>query len=367
MMAGLSGEPTNTCSISFGDPQYNEAEFAAQVAERYRTNHFVKQVEPDDCFDLVDKLATIYDEPYADSSAIPTYRVCELARKRVTVALSGDGGDESFAGYRRYRWQVYEERVRSVLAQFIRGPLFGLLGSVYPKADWAPRIVRAKSTFQQLAKNSLAGYLHCVAVVPDHIRARLFNSAFRRELQGYRAIEVLSEQARCAPTKHPLSLAQYLDMKTYLPGDILTKVDRASMAHSLEVRVPVLDHELVEWVSRLPPEFKLKGRQTKYIFKKALRPFLTEQVLYRAKMGFAVPISAWFRGPLRERVRHAVLGSTLIESGFFDAAYLKQLVDQHQSGTRDHGPTLWSLLMFESFLRQTFHAKRSQAKTNSQE
>ncbi len=351
MMAGLSKEPVNTCSISFGDPAFNEAQFAAQVAERYHTRHRVEQVEPDD-FDLIDRLARLYDEPYADSSAMPTYRVCQLARRQVTVALSGDGGDENFAGYRRYRWHLYEERVRSLLPQSIRGPLFGLLGAIYPKADWAPKMFRAKTTFQALARNTLEGYFDSVSVLADPLRARLFSPAFQRELQGYQAVEVLRRHARNSPTDNPLSRAQYLDMKTYLPGDILTKVDRASMAHSLEVRVPLLDHELVEWISGLPTDFKHKDGQGKYIFKKALQPYLSNDILYRPKMGFSIPLASWFRGPLRQRLRDAVLGPVLADSGLFDRDFLARLVNEHQSGRRDHSAPLWSVLMFEAFHRR---------------
>ena len=196
----------------------------------------------------------LYDEPYADSSAIPTYRVCELARREVTVALSGDGGDESFAGYRRYRWHAYEERVRAMLPQSLRRPVFGTLGALYPKLDWAPKVLRAKSTFQALARDSMEGYLHSVSILPGTMRSRMFSADFDRELQGYRALEVFRAHASAGQVDHPLSLVQYLDFKTYLPGDILTKVDRASMAHSLEVRVPLLDHEFVEWVAGLDPE-----------------------------------------------------------------------------------------------------------------
>ncbi|MDX1251045.1 MAG: amidotransferase 1, exosortase A system-associated [Gammaproteobacteria bacterium] len=350
MMAGLSKEPVNTCSISFGDPQFDEARHAQEVAERYHTRHYVERVDADD-YDLIDRLAALYDEPYADSSALPTYRVCELARKRVTVALSGDGGDENFAGYRRYRWHTYEDRLRSLLPDIVRKPLFGTMGRVYPKADWAPKVLRAKTTFEALARDSVEGYFHGVSVMSDAMRARLFSAGLRRELQGYQAIEVMRDHARHAPD-HPLSKVQYLDMKTYLVGDILTKVDRASMAHALEVRVPLLDHELVEWVSGLPPEMKLKGREGKHIFKKALEPHLSDNILYRPKMGFSVPLASWFRGPLRERVRDAVLGPALADSGIFDQAFLRQLVDQHQSGVRDHSAALWSLLMFEAFARQ---------------
>jgi len=351
MMAGLSNAPIKTCSISFGDPQFNEARFAKQVADQYKTNHLVKQVDTDD-FQLVDKLASLYDEPYADSSAIPTYRVCELARTKVTVALSGDGGDENLAGYRRHRWHMYEERVRSRIPQWFRGPIFGLLGYVYPKADWAPKVLRAKTTLQALARDTLDAYLHSVSIIPETQRARIFNNAFVRELNGYRAREVFHKYALNAPTDHPLSLIQYLDMKTYLPGDILTKVDRASMAHALEVRVPILDHEFVEWISGLPPQLKLDGRSGKHILKKAMELHLPKEILYRPKMGFAVPLANWFRGPLRDHVRNAVLGSVLADTEIFDMRYVARVVDDHQRGLYDHSAVLWSLLMFESFCRK---------------
>ena len=350
MMAGLSQEPVNTCSIAFGDPAFNEEKFAARVAERYRTRHYVDRVEADD-YDLIDTLAGVYDEPYADSSALPTYRVCQLARKHVTVALSGDGGDENLAGYRRYRWHVYEERLRGLLPLSVRRPVFGALGRLYPKADWAPKVFRAKTTFEALARDGVEGYFHGVSIMGDAMRARLFNKRFRRDLQGYRAIEVLRAHARRAPD-HPLSRVQYLDMKTYLVGDILTKVDRASMAHALEVREPLLDHKLMEWWSGLPPHMKLSGREGKYIFKKALEPYLPREVLYRPKMGFSVPLAAWFREPLRKRVREAVLGSALKDSGIFNERFLKEMVEQHQSGRRDHSAALWTVLMFEAFLRK---------------
>jgi len=355
MMAGLSKEPVNTCSISFGDPKFDESVFAAEVAQQYHTRHRVEHVAPDD-FDLVDKLVTVYDEPYADSSAMPTYRVCELARRQVTVALSGDGGDEALAGYRRYRLFLFEERLRHLMPLGLRRPLFGLLGQLYPKADWAPRVFRAKTTFQALARDSVEGYFHGVSILSDAARAQLFSEGFHRQLGGYRAIEVFRHHARRAPTQDSLSLVQYLDYKTYLPGDILTKVDRASMAHSLEVRAPLLDHELLEWISGLPASLKYNAGQGKYILKKALEPYLSKEILYRSKMGFAVPLAGWFRGPLRTRLRDAVLGTSLIDSGIFKRKFLERLVNEHQSGSRDHSAPLWSLLMFEGFWRQVLKA-----------
>ena len=351
MMAQLSSDPVRTCSISFSESAYDEARYAAQVASRYGTSHHVEQVDPDD-FSLVDKLVDLYDEPYADSSALPTYRVCELARKRVTVALSGDGGDEHLAGYRRYRWHTYEERLRGFFPAGIRQGVFGFLGRIYPKADWAPQVFRAKSTFEALAKDPVAGYFNGVSILGDRLRGQLFAPAFHRKLQGYRAVEVLRRHDAHAPAEDALSRVQYLDTKTWLPGDILTKVDRASMAHALEVRVPMLDHELAEWIARLPPRLKLKGREGKYLFKKGLEPYLSREILYRKKMGFSIPLSTWFRGALRERVRHALLGPVLADTGIFNRKCLQHMVDAHQSGARDYSTPIWSLLMFEAFQRR---------------
>ena len=350
MMAGIAPDPVITCSIAFGDPAYNEAAYAQTVAQRYATQHHVEAVDPDD-FTLLDRLAATYDEPYADSSAIPTFRVCELARKSVKVALSGDGGDESFGGYRRYRWHLNEERIRARMPLHFRRPVFGLLGQLYPKADWAPRMLRAKSTLLALARNSVEAYFHSVSFVSDGMRRELFSDRLRRELQGYTAIEVLKRHAARAPSQHPLSLIQYLDMKTYLVGDINTKVDRASMAHGLEVREPLMDHPLVEWLAGLPPELKLRNGEGKYLLKKALEPYLPDEILYRQKMGFAVPLAKWFRGPLRGAVRSAVLGPALADTGWFDQGYLRRLVDEHASGIADHSTPLWTVLMFDAFLR----------------
>ena len=349
-MARVSAGPVNTCSIAFDDPAFNESEFAQMVADRYKTNHFVETVKSDD-FDLIDTLARLYDEPYADSSAIPTYRVCQLARKRVTVALSGDGGDETFGGYRRYRLHMMEERMRAALPAGVRRPLFGLLGRVYPKADWAPRVLRAKTTFEGMARTPVEAYFHSMSVIRDPQRSQLYSASLRSQLAGYSAIEVFNRHARKAGTEDPLALIQYIDLHTYLVGDINTKVDRASMAHSLEVREPLMDHPLVEWAATLPSGMKLHNGNGKHFMKKALESRLPDDVLYRPKMGFAVPLARWLRGPLKQRVREAVLGERLADTGMFDQGQLRRLVEEHQSGVRDHSAPLWSLLMFDAFQR----------------
>ena len=351
MMAGLQAEPVSTFSISFGTKGFDESPYAAMIARRYDTDHHLRAVDPNS-FDLLDRLAAIYDEPFGDSSALPTLRVCAVARENVTVALSGDGGDEVFAGYRRYRWHCVEERVRRIVPQGLRGPLFGALGAVYPKLDWAPRPLRAKATLEELARDTDAAYFASVSVCSDGLRRRLFSPALTAELQGYNAVEVLKEHMTHSGSEDPLSRVQYADFKTYLPGDILTKVDRASMASSLEVRVPLLDHTLVEWAACLPPPLKLRGREGKYVFKSALEPYVPREILYRPKQGFAVPLAAWFRGPLRRRLRETLSGPVLCEAGLFDMAAIAALLDQHQSGERDHSAALWTLSMFESFLRR---------------
>ncbi|RDE24795.1 amidotransferase 1, exosortase A system-associated [Motiliproteus coralliicola] len=351
LMAQLQDDPVNTCSIGFDVPEFNETDFAQTVADRYQTNHHVKTVSSND-FGLIDKLSELYDEPYADSSAMPTYRVCQLARERVTVALSGDGGDELLAGYRRYNWHLKEESFRQKLPLGLRRPLFGTLGRVYPKLDWAPRYLRGKTTFQSMSYDWIEGYLNSMSILRADERRRLFNDQFKRDLNGYTALEVFRHHAATCPTDHPLSQVQYLDMKTYLVGDILTKVDRASMAHSLEVRVPILDHKFVEWAAGISPEQRLQGSEGKAVFKQAMEPHLPQDVLYRKKMGFAVPLCDWFRGPLKQKLESSLLSEHMLDSGLFNPDTLRWLVRSHLNGTRDNSASLWTSLMFERFLNR---------------
>ncbi|MCS4307445.1 asparagine synthase (glutamine-hydrolyzing) [Rheinheimera pacifica] len=351
MMAGLQKDPVNTCSIGFDSPQFNETEFARQVATRYNTNHHENIVSQND-FELLDQLADLYDEPYADSSAIPTYRVCQMARQHVTVALSGDGADELFAGYRRYKLHLNEERFRNCLPLAIRKPVFGLLGKIYPKLDWAPRFLRAKTTFQSLAMDTVAGYHNSIAILRQDQRDRLFSPAFKQRLNGYSSLEVFRRYGSKVQHLDPMKIAQYLDMKTYLVGDILTKVDRASMAHSLEVRVPFLDHKFVEWAFTAESGANLQNGVGKFSLKKALEPHLPHDVLYRKKMGFAVPLAEWFRGPLQQKLQDKLLSDVMINSGYFNVAELKQLIDDHKRALKDNSAALWTLLMFSAFLER---------------
>jgi len=357
-MARLQDDPVNTCNIAFGEDDFDESRYAEMMAKHVGTNHSSRLVDPDD-FALLDELATVYDEPYADSSALPTYRVCEEARRHVKVALSGDGGDEVFAGYRRYRWHHYEELVRRRIPQSVRGPLFGAAGALYPKMDWGPKPLRAKSTLQALARTSADGYFDSVCILPDALRERLYSPALKRALQGYRGVELIRHHMAAAPTDHHLSRVQYVDMKTYLPGDILTKVDRASMAHSLEVRVPLLDHPFVEWAGSVDPSLKLRGREGKHVFKKALERDIPADILYRDKMGFGVPLARWFRGPLKAHLERVLANGILRETGFFDSGFIETMIQQHTSGARDYSAPIWALLMFAGFLERV-HAPSAQ-------
>jgi len=351
MMAEGASRPVKTCSIGVEEPAYDESMYARQVAELLHTDHAERRVRVDD-LTLLDQLVDTYDEPYADSSAIPTYRLCAATREHVKVALSGDGGDENFAGYRRYRMFAGEEAVRARLPDFIREPLFGFLGRWYPKLDWAPRFLRGKNTFQALGRDSAGAYLHAVSIAPDELRAELYSPRFHADLAGYRSRAVFDQYLAGREFPDTLTMAQYLDFKTYIPGDILTKVDRASMAHGLEVRVPLLDHHFIEWVARIPSGLKLKGGEGKYIFKKSLEKVLPHDILYRKKMGFAVPLDRWFRGPLAGQVRDLATSSALQSTGFFDPDALARVVQRHLAGRRDHSAVIWALLMFDGFLRR---------------
>jgi len=350
MMAQVSKDPVNTCSIAFGESEYNEADYAAAVAQKFGCRHQVGSVDPND-HSLLDLLAGLYDEPFADSSAMPTYRVCELARKSVTVVLSGDGGDENLAGYRRYGQHLDDLEGKARMPSALRR-LLGAVGALYPDSTLLPPALRRRQGLISMGQDPVESFFEINAVIKRDLRWSLYSQDFKHSLQGYDGVEVFRDHAASAPTDDPLSLAQYLDLKTYLPGDILTKVDRASMAHSLEVRVPLLDHQLVEWISTLPVGFKRRGGEGKYLLKKAMEPWLPNDILYRPKKGFAVPLASWFRGPLRSRLRDALASDVLNDSGVFNRKALQRLFDQHDRGQADRSTPLWSVLMFEAFLQQ---------------
>lgn len=338
--------PVTTCSIGFAEQEYDEAADARAFASSLSANHFEHTVRPN-TIDLLPTLAWHYDEPFADSSAVPTYYVSQVARQHVTVALSGDGGDENFAGYRRYKLTAREQQLREYVPGLIRGPVFGRLGEWYPKLGWAPRMFRAKSTFQSLARDLVDGYFHGIACYcPPNLRSSLLNGDATRSLNGYDPADVLRYHYDRADSPDPLSRIQYVDIKTYLVDDILTKVDRASMAHSLEVRCPLLDHKLMELIAQIPSNLKLRNGQGKYIFKKALKGMVPESTLYRPKKGFAIPVAEWFRGELSGFANDMLFGR---DHDLLNRAFLQRCWTEHQQRRRDWSALLWSVMMFRTW------------------
>jgi len=352
LMAEASAEAVQSCTIGFDSAAHDETRYAELVAKRFATRHRKRTVAPDD-FSAIDVLAGAFDEPFADASALPTWRVCQLARETVTVALSGDGADEIFAGYRRHRFQAAEERVRGALPTGLRRSVFGTLGRYYPKADWAPQRFRAKATFEALARDGDEAYARAVGFTGPALRADLFSAAFKTKLQGHRAEDRIVAAMRNAPARDALDRAQYADLKIWLPGDILTKVDRTSMAVSLEAREPLLDHRLVEFGATLPLSMRLRGGTGKWLMKRAMRPFLPDEILYRQKMGFVTPISDWFRGPLASEAAR-ITTTAFAQTGWFDPAVLARIGTDHANGARDHGRLLWQLVMLEKSLARVF-------------
>ncbi|HEY3167370.1 MAG TPA: asparagine synthase (glutamine-hydrolyzing), partial [Candidatus Binatia bacterium] len=279
MMQSATEGPVITSSIGFEEKEFNELPYARSVASHFGTDHHEQIVRPD-AVAVVEKLAWHYDEPFADSSAVPTYYVSQTAREHVTVALSGDGGDENFAGYRRYYFDQRENLIRGWVPAGIREPIFGALASLYPKADWAPRIFRGKATLQNLARCPISAYFRSVSGCQPEMKSQLLQPDIQRQLGDYDSLDVLREYYDKADTDDLLSRVQYVDIKTYLTDDILAKVDRASMAVSLEVRAPILDHKFMELAARIPSSLKLRGMQGKYIFKKALEHCVPQPILY---------------------------------------------------------------------------------------
>lgn len=345
MMSHLMKRAVTTCSIGFEDKEYNESDFARLISKKFQTDHHEQVIRPQ-AVEILKKLVWHYDEPFADSSAIPTYYVSWVARQSVTVALGGDGGDESLGGYRRYYFDQLENRLRRMVPAGLRSNVFGPLGRAYPPLAWAPRVFRAKATFQSLARSPLEGYFNSISIFRPDEKRRLLTGDFKASLGEYDSIDVLQHHYDRAGTDDLLSRIQYVDIKTYLPDDILAKVDRASMAVSLEVRAPLLDHHFLELTARIPSSMKLRGTSGKYIFKKAMADILPHDILHRQKQGFAVPLRRWFRGEIRDLAHDAIFSR---DDGILDVSYLRKIWDEHQAGTYDRSSHLWAILMYREW------------------
>ena len=343
LMAQASEQPVITNSISFSVSKYNEAPYASRVAGLFGANHNEYHVTPD-AIPVVEELAWHYDEPFADSSAVPTFYVSKTARERVTVALSGDGGDENFAGYRRYWFDLRENSVRNLLPGGLGRGLFGLVGRLYPKADYLPQVFRGKAFISNVARHPVDAYCFSMSAFYDDAKREVLSPDVSAALGGYRTADTFHDVYNAAPARDHLSRIQYLDVKTYLCEDILTKVDRASMAVSLEVRCPILDHVFMEYAARIPSRLKLVGKDGKHIFKKALKGLLPDDILYRKKMGFGVPILEWLRKDLGAYAEGLVLhgeASRLL----LRRSRLERLWSEHQRGVRNWAAELWAVMM----------------------
>jgi asparagine synthase (glutamine-hydrolysing) len=344
LMTRHSERPVKTFSIGFNEDSYDELKYARIAAEHFGTEHHEFIVTPDIC-QVVDELAWHFDEPFADPSALPTYMVSKLAREHVTVALSGDGGDELFAGYTRYL--VDQQR-----AGFERVPRAVRAGLLRPISQRLPHSAWGRNYLHNVSLDSVDRFLDSVSVFTNLTKRALYKPEFRAQLQNEeyssQRFRSLAERVR---TGDPLDVLLYLDSKTYLPGDILTKVDRMSMAVSLEARAPLLDHKLIEFVARIPAALKLRGTETKHIFKRAIADFVPPEILHRAKQGFGVPIQQWINEQLRQQIHDTLTDSTARQRGYLDPRYVTQLLSEHERGRRDHANPLWTLFMLELWQR----------------
>ena len=339
MMAQESKGIINTCSISFNEAAADESKYAAEVASRYNTRHHSDTVTVDHCMDI-DWILSMYDEPFADSSAIPTYHVCAMAKKYAKVVLSGDGGDEIFAGYKLFEQLKLRNRVRLFLPGLFGRSVLGVFEKVLSYFGESPRVLRARSGLRALKMDYIDYITMSLMCTSPKIMSQIFSSNFKKNLKGYDAGEVIRAHANNGPS-NPLSLYQYIVMKTYLPGDILTKVDRASMAHSLEVRVPFLDHKFIEWGVNVPPSLRIRKKQGKYILKKSLKKYLSDDILYRKKMGFSIPLDIWLKGDLRPKLEDILSDGVLSKSGLFDMDAIRKIAHKHWLGKENSNVFFW--------------------------
>jgi len=345
LMARATSRPVKTFSIGFREDSYDELSYARVAARTFGTDHHEFVVTPEVCH-VIDELAWHLDEPFADSSAIPTYAVSKLAREHVTVSLSGDGGDELFAGYTRYALQQGR-------APFSRLPRAVREGLMRPLSRRLPHGAWGRNYLYNVSLDPLSRYLDSVSFITALNKLSLYTGDFRARLNGGGGApaRLFREHAARVRTGEPLDTLLYLDSKTYLPGDILTKVDRMSMAVSLEARVPLLDHKLIEFVTRIPASLKMRGRDTKHIFKRAVRGLVPDEILDRPKQGFGLPIQKWINQELRERIRDVLFGERARTRGYFDHSYVQLLWDEHDRGRRDNTGHLWTLFMLELWHR----------------
>ncbi len=355
MMAQLSSKPVKTFSIGFNEPRYDERNYAREIARRFETEHYEFTVLPD-TIDVLDKLVWHYDEPYADSSALPTYYLCKLAREHVTVALNGDAGDENFAGYPKYLMNAIAERARRSPAWARRTTgLVAALGATLfsPDRMIAKKLRALKYT---LETEPVFGVAQRMMNFNAQGRRMLYSIDFAATVNQGAPEEMISELYYQTDADNVVDRSLGIDLSLYLPYDLLVKVDVASMAVGLEARSPMVDHEFVEFVARLPHRFKISGLTLKAIFKKALKGLLPKNILGRPKMGFGVPLDYWFRGELRDYIRDILLSQRHLERGYFRREAVEKLVENHVTGRVNAQYSIWNLLMLELWHRAQIDA-----------
>jgi len=343
-MARMMDRPVKTFSIGFTEGSHDELEFARLTASRFKTQHHEFVVTPDVC-QIVEEIVWHHDEPFADVSSIPTYVVSKMAREYVTIVLSGDGGDEIFGGYERYL--IDQSKESSVkLPRVLRRDLFGWLGQNLPRKAYG------KNYLRNLSLDSDARYIDSVCLFHDAAKRELLSPEVNRAIGEYDPIKAYRDLFARPASLERLDHLLYLDSKTYLPGDILTKVDRMSMAHSVETRCPLLDHKLIEFAQSLPACLKVKGRSGKYILKQAMAGIIPDKIIHRRKQGFAVPIRKWFRDELREMLHDILTDTTTRNRRVLNPIVVETLIQEHQSGRRDNSHQLWALLALELWFRR---------------
>jgi len=350
MMSRLACQPVKTFSIGFEDADYDELKYARMIAERFQTEHTEFVVKPE-ALRILPKIIWHYDEPFADPSAIPTFYVVQMTRQHVTVALNGDGGDESFAGYERYRADQLAARYLQ-LPRCVREGIVRRVVNRLPYQDARWSLVRRLKRFVSGASEDPAQrYLTWLCYFTTDMKQQLWSTAFSHKAAAADSVAVMAEAFRQADTASTLEQALFADVMLYLPYDLLAKVDIASMAYGLEARSPFLDHEVMEFAAALPPGLKLRGRQTKYILKRAFADLLPRAVCERRKMGFGVPLHRWLRQELKQPAYDILLDRRTIERGYFRSEAVRQLLDEHIGMRADHSYRLWALLLLELWHR----------------
>ena len=350
-MASLLDRPVATTTVTFGERAFNEAPHARTVADTLRTDHEEVVVKPR-AVDILPTLVWHLDEPFADSSAIPTYYVSQAARRRVTVALSGDGGDEVFAGYQwRYGLNLLEARLRGWIPRPLRRGVVGPLAAIWPKADRLPRPLRWKFLLRNLSLDPEQAYFNDMSLFTPADKRGLLSDGFRQGLNSYDPFTAFRTHFDRVRGQDHLRRILYVDLKTWLPNDILVKMDRMAMANSLEVRSPLLDHHVIDFAAGLPSEMKYHGRTSKYLLKRFAERRVPPSVIHRPKMGFSIPLASWLRGELRPMAEDLLLSERALGRSYFQAETIRGMWTRHQEGRRNHAHHLWALMVLELWHR----------------